>query len=225
MSTPEEALIAWSGFLTPMEPMPFGIICTVTPSVKDQHGTIRQKLTIRLPIWDENDLVLYKAKLTASGNGIILSMPSVPSFMRKLEHIPDLNRGWRIFEEQTVDLHVAFCNKMDQAKEGAVPLTIKVLLRFPEGDTYNNKSFNNVRANDDFGLEQKGSAVYEDTLHDEVNVATRISIAFEAALDQNEGLDANAHQQAIENVTSQFLRMHPYKKRGANSGGQGMSSP
>ena len=216
----EEAAISWVFNLTPLVSMPFGIICTVTPTAKDQNGTIRQKLTIRLPLWDENDARLYEAKLTESGHGIILTMPSAPCFMRKLDNVKAMNDSWKIFEQQTIDLHVAYCNKVN---ETAMPI-VKVLLLFPTGETYNNKSFNGDVSNE-FKLQRKWSVIYEDTIHPVVNIAMRTTIAFEAALDHNDGLNANIQVDALEDVTQMLFRMNPYTPP-ANRGGQpGMSGP
>lgn len=225
----QEAAISWVGYLTPLLPMPFSIVCTVSPTVKDQTGRIRQKLTIRLPVWDENDVSLYEAKLTESGHGIILTMPAAACFLRKLDHVNDLNKSWKTDgEQQTIDLHVAYCNKANEA--GAIP-TVQVLLLFPAGDTYNNKSFNYGVSNE-FKLERKEAVVYEETVHPIVDVAIRTAIAFEVALDQSDGLNANAHQNPVEDVTQRMLRLHPYtppaNRRAAAAaaagGQQGMST-
>jgi hypothetical protein len=39
--------------------MPFGIVCTLTNDNLDAGGLLKNRLTITIPLWDENDVPLF----------------------------------------------------------------------------------------------------------------------------------------------------------------------
>jgi len=213
--------IMWSLPLTPLGVAPLGIVCIVTPGARDQHNTLRTRITILIPLWDESDLELYEANLTDTGDGIILRMPSTAGFLRKLDFVSEIYEQMGI-NTQTSSYHVAFCNKLSQAKGGSLD-TVKIRLLFPNGETYNNNSFNSVRTNDGLELQRKECLLYDDTENPDVPVAMRV--AFEAALDQAEGLDANEHTQVVEDVTARLFRMRPLGTRRGTGGANSSSTP
>ena len=209
--------------LTPEAAMPFGIVGTAIPNAKDQYGTLRKRFTIRVPVWDERDAPLYAAKLTESGNSIILEMPSTASYLRDVDNVTKIRKNMGLCK-QAEDNHTAFCNKL---KKNNIS-TVKILLLFPDGETYNNKSFNiKVGPNDDFKLERKVSLIYEKTNNSAVPRIMRLTVAFEAAMDQDEGLDANKHVKEMDDILEDIyskMRFVDDEDHDDRSDDEGMSS-
>jgi hypothetical protein len=204
-------------YLTPHEPMAFGIVCILNPSVTDSvSGTIQKKMSVRIPLWDENDVTIISARLTASGHGIVLDMPCTASYLLKKTNVKKINDDFGA-DVQTANLHFGVCNRLATAR-GKPNVSYKVLLLFPKGMTCNNNFFNEkVKASDDFSLEKKVSLVVEKTLHPVITHAMRSTVAFDMAVDPDEdgaNLDANADDKADEDDTALlFSKMAPF---GAN---------
>jgi hypothetical protein len=190
--------------LTPNVAMPFGIVCTLSPCVKDSRGTLCKRLTICIPLWDNADTELYKAELTELGDSILLHMPATAAYLRNLDNVSEISNHMG-FDAQTEEHHTAFCNKLERFKID----TVTVLLLFAKGETYNNKSFNDIDGDNDFMLEPKMSVTWVDTASKEVPKADKFTIAFNAALDENEGLDANKHvkQGGVDRVSDLYSKM------------------
>jgi hypothetical protein len=201
-------------YLTPHETMPFGIVCLLNPSVTDSvSGTIQKRMSIRIPLWDENDVRIFSARLTSSGHGIVLQMPATASYLLKKSNVKKINEDFGA-DTQTANLHFGVCNRL-AAENGQQKNTYKVLLLFPKGMTCNNNSFNEkVKASDDFSLEKKASLVVEKTLHPVITHAMRSTVAFDVAVDPDEdgaNLDANADDKAAEDDTALlFSKMAPF---------------
>ena len=173
--------------LVPGVPMPFSIVCTLAGEVSDENNILQKRLTIRVPTWDEADIPLYKASLTESGHGIVLTMPATVSWLRNLAFVDDLTQCACQDHPsgllQVAQRHTAFCNQF--LLEPRAPDTIKVLLLFESGQTFNNRSFNiEVPATDFLSLQKKECAIEEDPTAYRPHVAMRSAVIFDAAMDE-----------------------------------------
>jgi hypothetical protein len=69
----------------------------------------------------------------------------------------------------------------------------RVLLLFPTGQTFNNKSFNKgIRASDDFSLERKRCIFLEATKGNKE--AIRVAVGFDVAMDKEDGNDVSTER-------------------------------
>jgi hypothetical protein len=181
----EESTIEWKVQLAPLATMPFGIVCTLTPDCEDEHGVLQDRLAIRIPLWDEDDVDLCSASLSKSGHGIILSMPATASYLMKPGTLKEMDRQIGLDDTKHEELAM-FYNQITMEHMQAARI-VKVLLLFPEGQTFHNKSFNEaVRAPNDLSLERQ-SCIFQELTKEGNLQATRVSVGFSVAMDKKGG--------------------------------------
>jgi hypothetical protein len=199
----DESKIVLQCPLIPDGMMPFGIVCTLVNQDLDGAGLLKDRLSIRIPLWDENDYSFYKARLSSDGGGIILAMPATSSYLRKIGFVDKVSQ--QLFGPNDVIQrhHNRYCNAItDDGIKAGNEGVVRVLLRFPKGQTYNNASFNTeVDPGDPFTLQRKRSVFVENALNGLPQI--RATVAFEAAKD-TAGMDvkAIAHAARVDDVTS-----------------------
>ena len=170
--------------LMPKVPMLLGIVCTLCHDIKDENGMLQTRLTIRVPVWDENDSDVYMGTLTPSGHGIILTMPATALFLRNIKNVKKITKFVANGDHQVELQHNWYCNQFTGAKPKRDG-TVQVLLLFPKGQAFNNGSFNtSVKANDIYKLQRKFCTFFETTKN---NRQIRTAVGFEVAMDKDEG--------------------------------------
>lgn len=199
----DESKIVLQCPLIPDGMMPFGIVCTLVNQDLDGAGLLKDRLSIRIPLWDENDYSFYKARLSSDGGGIILAMPATSSYLRKIGFVDKVSQQ-RFGPNDVIQRHHnRYCNAItDDGIKAGNEGVVRVLLRFPKGQTYNNASFNTeVDPGDPFTLQRKRSVFVENALNGLPQI--RATVAFEAAKD-TAGMDvkAIAHAARVDDVTS-----------------------
>ena len=174
--------------IVPDEPSPFAIMATQNESI-DSMGFLLQKLTIRIPLYDPNDLKLASARLLEDGSGMVYTMAASTALLSHSKNIRIINKQITTDDNMksecqgTRSSHQAFCNYLI---EGNMPKTVDVVFRFPPGSTYRNYSFNdNVPKSDSLTLEPKAFGVLSKTEQKEgvEHVTLCTGVAFEMVLD------------------------------------------
>jgi hypothetical protein len=201
--------IDWECPLVPLAPMPFGIVCTLTKYKSSDGGGLlhKNRLTIIIPLWDENDVPFYNACLAIDRRGIILSMPATASFLRNIENVAKVNNMCFNGDTQVALQHNVFCNSITESgmRTGREGIT-RVLLLFPKGQTFNNASYNKGTApGDRFTLERK-NCIFTEMAKNKKEVI-RVAVAFEAAMDTGAKRDVPAvpNAAAVDDEVSALL--------------------
>ena len=204
----------------PFQPMLLGIVCTISANSKDQRGTLRNRITFRVPVSDERDLVSYKAVLTEMGDGVLFTMPATAAYLG------DVNNVARICHQLGSDtptelVYNAFCNKLKKSKME----TVTVLLQFPKGTTYNNRSFNQIQGDNDFELQMKFALIFVTTKDPNHPTTAKLCVAFEAALDEDEGLDSSNVTAGATELVADLYRMSMQSAASGLAAGGSNSAP
>jgi hypothetical protein len=109
-----------------------------------------------------------------------------------------------------------------------------VLLQFPKGTTYNNRSFNKIQGDNDFELQMKFALIFVTTKDPNHPTTAKLCVAFEAALDEDEGLDSSNVTAGASDLVADLYRMSMQSaasgpagsnsaSAGSTGGAQGMS--
>ena len=183
--------------LIPNAPTLLGIVCTICHGIKDENGMLQSRLTVRLPVWDENDSDLYLGKLTPSGHGIVVTMPATAFFLRNTKQVKKITKYVADGDIQVGLQHTWYCNQFTADNQNT-DRTVQALLLFPKGQAFNNGSFNtSVKATDFYKLQRKFCSFYETTKNGRQVIRT--AVGFEVAMDKEEGiLDVSTDQPKIK---------------------------
>jgi hypothetical protein len=193
MMEKNESAIACEIRLVPGVPMPFGIVCTLASDVPDHYSFLQRRMTIRVPLWDMEDLHWYTASLTRSGHGIVLSMPATASWLKDYTHVEEITE-WiasttndrKVAQQQVTLQHQWFCNRFRSV--GGSSSIVKVLLLFENGQTFHNRSFNRKVPPYDFvSLERKPCAIKVEPTNMVPYTRVHSAVIFEAAMTKQDG--------------------------------------
>jgi hypothetical protein len=122
---------------------PPGVFAFMTPNVMLDSKEGVDVVSVYKCAVDARDAMAIKAEMLEDGTGILVSQPSVPSFLIKdvkQMHELDKDEG---FTESLMRDHLVTANAIDKRKEHQ---TQQVEFRFPPGITCNTKHFKNKPA-------------------------------------------------------------------------------
>ena len=205
--------------IVPDEANIFGIIATQNEA-KDAKGVQKEKLTIRIPLVDPKDIRQVAGKLAPDGSGLRYTQVTASKFGSRPKNVDTINQqitGPDNPCENTKDTHMAYCNAL---ASGEIKKTIDCFLKFPQGSTYNNFSFNDsIHSNDPYTLELKSYGIEQKTGETcrlsptDVNspsfdhLAPMAGVAFEVALDTDKREKKTRLQKKVDEATKLLNNM------------------